>query len=519
MPKRLIVVAFSVIALGLLPCSAWAAAATEPGSATPVHPCDRAPAAARPACRLATDGPSAVVGGIVTAGADAALDAIVAWVVGSAAWLLSRLVELIDSSTRPDVRAGWFAVAYRDMATVGALVMLPLLLVSVIQALVRQSPGHLVRAVGVYVPVAAVGMFAAVAVIDQLVTVTDDLAAFIGSSFGTDLTGFATTVGQALSTDPLTSAGSPGAALPGFASLLGALVIAFASFVIWVLLVLRQAAIYVGVLFLPLGFAALVWPATAHWLRRLAEGLVAVILAKFVIVAVMAMAGGALAAVGQQGFGVVVSGSALLLLAAFAPFVLLRMIPVFEAGLANGLEGVTTSRTSPVPGPSAAGVYRGVRQARAGISGGGFGGMGAGTAGLAATGVATGGAALAAGAVGRAGSAALSAAGSTASTVQNDGPRAPSTESRSSSPTPTDGGAASTTPQQRSTGGEPRQPARTEAPPPTVPSSAPPARPAGDTTPSTSVPPPAAPAGPGVVGPQSRPPAVRPTDPERGERP
>jgi len=311
------------------------------------------------------DAGGGLVGGWVARGADAALRVVVEWVVGGAGWLLGELMGFIATSTRPDVRQGWFSVAYADMARVALVLLVPLLLLSVIQALMRQSAGQLVRSWLVGVPVACVGMFAAVAVVDQLVVVTDALSAWVGRSLGADLTTFATTLGGGLDTLVLASWGNP-VALPGFAVFLAALVVAFASFAIWVLLVVRQAAIYAAVLFLPLGFAALVWPATAHWLRRLTEGLVAVIMAKFVIVAVLAMASGALAAAGQEGMSAVITGGSLLVLAAFAPFVLLRWLPVFEAGAASHFDGVgLRSRTTLGGSGVAANVYRAVRQHQA----------------------------------------------------------------------------------------------------------------------------------------------------------
>ena len=60
---------------------------------------------------------------------------------------------------------------------------------------------------------------------------------------------------------------------------------------------MREAAVYVIVLMLPLAFAALVWPARRVWAVRAVELLVALILSKFAIVAVLALGG---AALGQQ---------------------------------------------------------------------------------------------------------------------------------------------------------------------------------------------------------------------------
>ena len=127
---------------------------------------------------------------------------------------------------------------------------------------------------------------------------------------------------------------------------LAALLVAGAALVLWLELVVRAAAITAAALFLPLVLAGLVWPATAHWARRLADTLGALVLSKLVIAAVISLATGAIAGglsgsgSGSTGarFGDVVVGIAMLLLAVFAPFIVLRLVPAVEAGSIAHLE-------------------------------------------------------------------------------------------------------------------------------------------------------------------------------------
>jgi hypothetical protein len=75
----------------------------------------------------------------------------------------------------------------------------------------------------------------------------------------------------------------------------------------------------------------------------LVEVIVALTLSKLVIVAALALAGGALAS--QEGFGTLIAGAGMLLLAAFAPFALFKLVPIASmAGIAS-LEGL--SRRAP----------------------------------------------------------------------------------------------------------------------------------------------------------------------------
>jgi hypothetical protein len=317
------------------------------------------------------DGVATVVGGgaefVVEGGAKAALRAVVGFVVEGAAWLLGEVGTFIDTSTRPDLSAGWFQGSYSGMAVIATLGVLPFLILALIQAVIRQDVALMLRSTFAYVPLAAIGTAGAVVVVDLLVTLTDGLSSWVGQSIGADLTEFTTGLGTALTA--LTVPAGPTVA--GFAALLAAGVVAFVTFVIWLELLLRQAAIYVAVLFLPLAFMAMVWPATAHWLRRLVQGLVAIILSKFVIVAVIAMAASAVDAnTADEGYAVVITGASMLSLAALAPYVLLRLIPVFDAGLSSQLEGTYRRPTAATAPPARGGqIVHMVRQ-RVGGSGG-----------------------------------------------------------------------------------------------------------------------------------------------------
>ena len=77
----------------------------------------------------------------------------------------------------------------------------------------------------------------------------------------------------------------------------------------------------------------LVWPAVSHWCRRLVETLAALILSKFVIVATLSLAAGAVssgtAGTGADGVGFRPSWPAARssCMATFVPFAILRLIP------------------------------------------------------------------------------------------------------------------------------------------------------------------------------------------------
>ncbi|MGO9457270.1 MAG: hypothetical protein ACLP62_09510 [Acidimicrobiales bacterium] len=307
-----------------------------------------------PLCQAA----GGVGSGLLGSGVGGVLGALSSWVADGAAWLIGQIGGVLSSSTTIDLGAGWFSAHYRTMVGLAAVVLLPLLLLSVIQAVYRQSVAGLVRVVAVQLPLALVLAGAAVELVQLALSATDALSTTISSGSGTD-------VQQALSqvASALASQAASGPA-PAFVVLLGALLVAFGAFMLWVELLVREAAVYVAVLFLPLGLASLVWPAISHWCRRLVDTLVALILSKFVIVAILALAAGAIASGGGTGFAPVLAGGALLLLAAFTPFTLLRLVPAVEAGAVHQLEGSRQRvQQAAVPAPRSAASYA-LRRAR-----------------------------------------------------------------------------------------------------------------------------------------------------------
>jgi hypothetical protein len=279
-----------------------------------------------------------VVGGAArTAARDAALvtfDAFVGWLADGARWVLTQVFVLMGDSTRIDLGVGWFSHHEQTMQKLAVMVVAPLLAAGVIGAVARQDLARLGRIVGVYLPVAGIGGFLAVQFTQVALAATDGLCQAVSGGFSGDAATVVNRVLNALASmrAPLASAG----VMSGAASLL----LIFGVVLIWLELLARSAAVYVAAMFLPLILAGLVWPATARWARRGVELLAALVLSKFVIVAVISLGA---SAVGQENGGLrdVMAGAALLLVAGFAPFTLLRLVPVVEAAAIGHLEGLS----------------------------------------------------------------------------------------------------------------------------------------------------------------------------------
>jgi hypothetical protein len=272
-------------------------------------------------------------GDVVSSAGDSALRGLTAAVAAAGGWVLERVGAAITGTTSPEVNKGWFVSQYQVMLALAVLIALPMLLLSVMQSMLRNNIGNIFKAAFVYLPLAAIFSFIAPAFVQLLIAVSDWMSLAVSANASADAQKFMTEAGTALTT---LGVGTATPSVPVFGVLVGALLVLIGGFSIWIELLLRAAAIYVAVLFLPLSFAAMIWPAAWKWAKKLIEFLIAIILAKVFIVAIVALAASGLANSGWgDGFEGVLAGSAMLLLAASSPVALLKLIPIAEVGIAE----------------------------------------------------------------------------------------------------------------------------------------------------------------------------------------
>jgi hypothetical protein len=279
---------------------------------------------------------------------------VTAWATDAAVWVTGKVGGLVETTTSPDLTSSWFRGEYGTMLTVAGALALLMLMLAVIQSIVRQDVWMLIRAAFGYLPMAFILAGVAIAGTGLLVAITDDISRTVVSGLGAGQAGnLLQTVGDAYK-----NALDQNSGIPLFGVFLAAIILAIGAFVLWLELIIRDAAIYICVFFLPLTFVAMIWPATGRWARRLVELLVAVVLAKFVIVAILSLATAAIAntdVVNGDGntFERMIAGAALLVLAAWSPFALLRMIPMMEVAAAS----VGSQRSSMSAAAGSAGIH------------------------------------------------------------------------------------------------------------------------------------------------------------------
>ena len=310
-------------------------------------------------------GGCAVIRGTEAAGnaletaANSALESLMLAVGDGAAWFLGKVAAFLDASTPPALTAPWFTGQYDTMAALAAVVVLPLVLVAIIDAIVHGRPGQILRSLFVYLPLAGIVTVVATELVGLALDVTDWASLVVSGEVAADSAGFLEQIGQTLARHDT--------ALPVFAVFIGGLFTLFGALVLWIELLLRTAGIHIAVLFLPLAFATMVWPRIAQWASRALRTLTALIFSKFFIVAVISLGASLLGSIANaptrtptagmreaaatSGLETVVAGIALISLACFAPWVLWRLLAPVEGAMDTALEGATRRPTAAASHP------------------------------------------------------------------------------------------------------------------------------------------------------------------------
>jgi hypothetical protein len=307
------------------------------------------------ACNSVSDGAIEAVTSPVTGAlkgiGNSIFSQVTTWVTEGATWLIDQVVEEIEKTTTPELSSKGFLSEYGQMAQIAGLLAAAMALLAILEAVAQSSWALLARAFLVNLPLAFLATSIAFAVVQLLIVATDGMSHaiavatqnhsqhFFHSAVGelSRAGGVAGgTVAEGAGGDSVQKAGHEVAgktAVPVFVTFLAAIIGAFAAFCVWIELLMRDAAVYVVALFLPLAFAASIWPRWSGALRRSGELLIVVIGSKFVIVSIIALAAGL---VSEEGAEVehILAASALMLLACFAPFILFRLVPFAEGAMA-----------------------------------------------------------------------------------------------------------------------------------------------------------------------------------------
>ncbi len=261
-----------------------------------------------------------------------------------AIWLMGRAKQFALESTSPDVLDPSFTKKYQQMFSLALLPALIMLLIVAVECVARSDTGLLARTALVTTPVAMAAAGAAMAVVQLLIAGVDSMSEGISANAGAEMGRFMDRAGDAIgatvgiASHAGGSIGGPagavggaaaGAGVPIFIALVGAVLAVIAALILWLELLFRAAAIYAVALFVPFAVIGVIWPRARAWMTRTVELILVLVFSKFVIVAILSLSGTLIVDAGD--FAVVLQATVLMLLAAFSPLVLLKLVPFVES--------------------------------------------------------------------------------------------------------------------------------------------------------------------------------------------
>ncbi|HWE55663.1 MAG TPA: hypothetical protein VG435_09125 [Acidimicrobiales bacterium] len=277
--------------------------------------------------------PSTIIGAgsdlatkVASDAASSVLQAVSTGLQVSATYLVQHLIDDVQATTSPTVQYNWYGAEMTLMRQVAMLLVLPILLAATIGPVLRQDGRRLLRVWGVGLPVGLFSGLAAAQLASLALSVVDALCQVVVGSHGQDLAAH-----YAQSMAGVSS-------VPQFVAMMLSSLSMMGAVLVWLELVVRSAGVYVAVFFMPVALVAYIWPATMSLARRGIELLACLILSKFVIVSCLSLG---LAAYGSHDVDGTFAGAGILLMAGFAPFALLRLTPIVEAGVIAHMEGMS----------------------------------------------------------------------------------------------------------------------------------------------------------------------------------
>ena len=271
--------------------------------------------------------------------AEAVFDKIMEFIAGLLADTVAKVTEALVTllgAIKPSITpSGAIENAEAIQASVlglAAALLAAFYLFRIIHGLITGQAGQSIRATIVELPMVVVGTLFFGFLCYTLLSIIDAFSDPMIDGFATTLNDTVTTL---YSQEGLVKGGL-------FVFIFAVLYIAAAIF-LCIELFVRSSLIYLVVMFAPLAMATRVWGPTRSHARRATEVAVALIFSKLAIAVTLATGASLMQGAAATGGNVeMIQGSAILLLAAFMPFALLRVIPIMEGavsaeGMARGV--------------------------------------------------------------------------------------------------------------------------------------------------------------------------------------
>ena len=262
-------------------------------------------------------------------------DGLTSWILASVQWFLSASGHVLTSASDPSLVIRSASLEYATLLNLSAPLMLIGLLVATISALRHGDAGSLWRVYLGVAPAAVLTLALARPVATLILQAVDQLSSSAALSVVQHEQILATSL---ISLTP---------SVPGFGIFILAVGVVIGTWLLWCELIVRTVVLTLLLVLVPVIVPLTTFPALRRVATRLAETFIAVAAAKFLIVITLSLG---LNELTGSSTTQVITGAVTLILAAGAPFILLRIIPFIEQSALHNLEGVRSRLTRSVTG-------------------------------------------------------------------------------------------------------------------------------------------------------------------------
>lgn len=276
-----------------------------------------------------------------------------------AGWLFESVWTLFATTTAVDLTSGTYLRVYNIVFGIAVFLMLAMFLIQLISGMVHRDPGALSTAAA-GLGRAILGSFLVVTLAATALQIVDQLCVGIVQATGTTLDEMGVRIAALGATFATVSALVPGAGAL-LAIFLGSMAIG-AALSVWCSLLLRKCLLLVAIVLAPIALSGQTWRATRSWTSRWATFVIALIASKLVVVVVFLVAVNQMSApidLDLASISEPVSGVALMLIAAFAPYLVYKLIAFVGFDLHQVMSSEAEARGAidrPIPMPTAGGV-------------------------------------------------------------------------------------------------------------------------------------------------------------------
>lgn len=272
------------------------------------------------------------------------------WIMKGVLSLLMAMWNFMDTASSPRLKSDWFywseSSPFRIALGIGIAMSGLLVLLAITRAVAAGSPGAVLKSVGHDLPLAALSMLMLVTITAAAVDVADALSDYIWQQTRDD------------AEDAMAALGDVMIAASGnwfFVGPLIGIVMIIAMLFMWVVLFVRESLIYLVVIYaVAFGLPSMIFPPLRDTSKKVLELLVALVIAKPVMILAISVGVSALGGIGATGepgegvgdnaaaeLGTLIVGVVTFGMAAFMPFLLFKLMPVVAAavvaqGVASG---------------------------------------------------------------------------------------------------------------------------------------------------------------------------------------